>query len=192
VTAVRVLALSGSLRRGSYNTALLGRRPSWRRPASSSICTAGCGSVPPFDEDQENVTRRRQSPNCARRSLPPDALLVATPEYNFSIPGQLKNAIDWLSRPAGASALRGKPAVVVGASTGMFGAVWAQAEVRKVLGATGARVIDTELAVRAAHEAFDRSGRLREPGFEARSLQRSSPRSAARRASATAGLLPST
>jgi len=76
-----------------------------------------------------------------------DAVLIATPEYNHSIPGQLKNALDWVSRPAGKSALNGKPAAAIGASTGMFGAVWAQAELRKVLGAMGGRVIEAELPI---------------------------------------------
>ena len=76
-----------------------------------------------------------------------DAVLIATPEYNHSIPGQLKNALDWASRPAGESALERNPAAVVGASTGMFGAVWAQAELRKVLGAMGGRVLEAELPV---------------------------------------------
>ena len=75
-----------------------------------------------------------------------DAVLFATPEYNSSIPGVLKNAIDWASRPLADSPLRNKPVAVIGASTGMFGAVWAQAELRKVLGATGARVAEVELA----------------------------------------------
>ena len=79
-----------------------------------------------------------------------DAVLVATPEYNHSIPGVLKNALDWASRPAGQSALNGTPAAVIGASTGMFGAVWAQAETRKVLGALGGRVVEAELLVARA------------------------------------------
>ena len=79
-----------------------------------------------------------------------DAVLIATPEYNHSIPGVLKNALDWASRPAGQSALNGKPAAAIGASTGMFGAVWAQAETRKVLGALGGRVVETELPVARA------------------------------------------
>jgi chromate reductase len=84
-----------------------------------------------------------------------DAVLFATPEYNSSIPGQLKNAVDWASRPKAEAALRNKPVAVIGASTSMFGALWAQAELRKVLSAAGARVLDTELAVATAHEAFD-------------------------------------
>jgi chromate reductase, NAD(P)H dehydrogenase (quinone) len=74
-------------------------------------------------------------------------VLFATPEYNHSVPGSLKNAIDWVSRPFGINPLRNKPVAVIGASTGIFGAVWAQAELRKVLGALGARVLDRELAV---------------------------------------------
>jgi chromate reductase len=89
-----------------------------------------------------------------------DALLIATPEYNHSIPGVLKNAIDWASRPPAETPLNGKPAAVVGASTGRFGAVWAAAELRKVLTATGARVVGPELAVPLARQAFDPDGRL--------------------------------
>src|SRR5206468_4915051 len=95
-----------------------------------------------------------------------DAVLFATPEYNSSIPGVLKNAVDWASRPLATNPLRNKPVAVIGASTGMFGAVWAQAELRKVLGATGARVTDVELAVGHAHEQFDPAGRLADPTQE--------------------------
>ena len=93
--------------------------------------------------------------------------LIATPEYNHSIPGQLKNALDWASRPFPDNAVRDKPVAVVGASTGLFGAVWAQAELRKVLGAAGAHVIDEELPVPSAHEAFDADGSLRDPSLRA-------------------------
>jgi chromate reductase len=89
-----------------------------------------------------------------------DAVLVATPEYNSSIPGALKNALDWASRPAGESALMGTPAAVVGASTGMFGAVWAQAETRKVLGALGGRVLEREFPFPRAQDAYS-DGELR-------------------------------
>src|SRR5204863_4509363 len=87
-----------------------------------------------------------------------DAILFSTPEYNSSIPGQLKNALDWVSRPVATNALRNKPVAVVGASTGAFGAVWAQAELRKVLAALGARVLDVELPVAQAHTRFDEAG----------------------------------
>ena len=83
-----------------------------------------------------------------------DAVLVSTPEYNSSIPGALKNALDWASRPAGESALMGTPAAVIGASTGMFGAVWAQAETRKVLGALGGRVLEREFPFARAQDAY--------------------------------------
>ena len=87
-----------------------------------------------------------------------DALLIATPEYNSSIPGVLKNALDWASRPRAGSPLAGKPAAVIGSSTGLFGAVWAQAETRKVLGSTGARVVDRELPIGQVDEALDARG----------------------------------
>jgi chromate reductase len=95
-----------------------------------------------------------------------DAVFFATPEYNSSIPGVLKNAVDWLSRPLAESALRGKPVAVVGASTGAFGAVWAQAELRKVLASTGARVIEGEVAVGHATDRFGSDGRLNDADLE--------------------------
>jgi chromate reductase len=93
-------------------------------------------------------------------------VLFATPEYNSSIPGALKNAVDWASRPIATNPLRNKPVAVIGASTGMFGAVWAQAELRKVLGATGARVTEVELAVGHAHEHLDPAGHPDDPAQE--------------------------
>src|SRR5688500_16263661 len=90
-------------------------------------------------------------------------LLIATPEYNGSIPGQLKNALDWASRPFPDNALRGRPAAVVGASTGLFGAVWAQAELRKVLRTAGADVLADELPIGMADSAFTPDGSLADP-----------------------------
>jgi chromate reductase len=92
-----------------------------------------------------------------------DAVLISTPEYNHSIPGTLKNALDWVSRPIATTPLRGKPAAVVGASTGLFGAVWAQAELRKVLTTIGARVVDRELPVPQADESLRADGLPLEP-----------------------------
>ncbi len=149
---MRVLGISGSLRRDSHNSALL-RAAAERLPAGAELVPfERLAEVPPYDEDVETtpVPEPVQALREAIRGA--DAVLIATPEYNHSIPGQLKNALDWASRPAGKSALNGKPAMVIGASTGMFGAVWAQAELRKVLGAMGGRVIEAELPVAHAAE----------------------------------------
>lgn len=148
---MRVLGISGSLRRDSLNGALL-RAVAERLPAGAeSVLYEGLRDVPPYDEDAEASTPPVvEELRIAVREA--DAILIATPEYNHSIPGQLKNALDWVSRPAGQSALNGKPAAAIGASTGMFGAVWAQAELRKVLAAMGGRVIEEELPVGHAHD----------------------------------------
>jgi chromate reductase len=156
---MRVLGISGSLRRDSYNSALL-RAAAERLPAGVELVEFdGLREIPPYDADAE----LEATPEAVRRLREAirgaDAVLVATPEYNHSIPGVLKNALDWASRPAGQSALMGKPAAAIGASTGMFGGVWAQAETRKVLGALGGRVIESELPIPRAGEAYE-DGRL--------------------------------
>jgi chromate reductase len=89
-----------------------------------------------------------------------DAVFFATPEYNSSIPGALKNALDWASRPLATNAFRNKPVAVIGSSAGAFGGVWAAAELRKVLGAMGARVTEVEMVVGHAHDKRDESGEL--------------------------------
>jgi chromate reductase len=156
---MRVLGISGSLRRGSFNTALL-RAAAERLPAGAELVEYdGLRDVPPYDEDVEMGGTPGVVEELREAVRDADAVLIATPEYNSSIPGQLKNALDWVSRPAGQSALNGKPAAVVGASTGMFGAVWAQAELRKVLAAMGGRVIEAELPIAHAHELLE-DGRL--------------------------------
>jgi len=160
---MRVLGISGSLRRESHNSALL-RAAAERLPAGVELIPYGrLAEIPPYDEDAE--VRHVPEPVRELREaiLNADAVLIATPEYNHSIPGQLKNALDWASRPAGKSALNGKPAAVVGASTGMFGAVWAQAELRKILGAMGGRVLEAELPVSHAAELRDRDRLKLEP-----------------------------
>src|SRR5918994_825330 len=118
--------------------------------------------IPPYDADLEAEVTPAAVAELRRAIREADAVLVATPEYNHSIPGVLKNALDWASRPAGQSALTGKPAAVIGASTGMFGAVWAQAETRKVLSALGGRVVEAELPVARAQD-LHRDGRLELP-----------------------------
>jgi len=149
---MRVLGISGSLRRDSYNSALL-RAAAERLPAGGELIEfARLGEIPPYDEDVELEATPTVVEELREAVRSADAILIATPEYNHSIPGQLKNALDWVSRPAGKSALNSKPAAVIGASTGMFGAVWAQAELRKVLGAMGGRVVEAELPVGHAKE----------------------------------------
>jgi chromate reductase, NAD(P)H dehydrogenase (quinone) len=149
---MRVLGISGSLRRDSLNSALL-RAAAERLPAGAELVTfERLAEIPPFSEDAEAAPAPDPVRELREAIRSADAVLIATPEYNHSLPGQLKNALDWASRPAGQSALNGKPAAVVGASTGMFGAVWAQAELRKVLGAMGGRVIEAELPVGHAKE----------------------------------------
>src|SRR5262249_36496058 len=119
----------------------------------------GLKQIPPFDEDDE-ASPAPEVLDWRNAIASADAVLFATPEYNSSIPGQLKNAVDWASRPKAEAALRHKPVAVIGASKSMFGALWAQDELRKVLSASGARVLDTELAVATAHEAFDEDDQL--------------------------------
>jgi len=150
---MRVLGISGSLRSDSHNTRLLHHAAELLPDGATLDVWADLKALPPFDEDDEAfppaaVLALRQAVADA------DAVLIATPEYNSSLPGQLKNALDWLSRPVNDSALRNKPVAVVGASPGMFGAVWAQAEARKVLGAIGARVVDRELPLGAVDEVL--------------------------------------
>jgi chromate reductase, NAD(P)H dehydrogenase (quinone) len=157
---MRVLGISGSLRRDSLNSALL-RAAAERLPAGVELVAfERLRDIPPYDADAEAAGPTPEAVRELREAIRgADAVLVATPEYNNSIPGQLKNALDWASRPAGQSALTGKPAAAIGASTGMFGAVWAQAEARKVLGAMGGRVVEAELPIGHAQELLA-DGRL--------------------------------
>jgi chromate reductase, NAD(P)H dehydrogenase (quinone) len=151
----RILGISGSLRRDSHNTSLLRTAAEAAGPDVELELYASLKQVPPYDEDDDVYPRPASVDHLASAISAADGVLFATPEYNSSIPGQLKNAIDWISRPVATNVLRNKPVAVVGASTGAFGAVWAQAELRKVLAALGARVLDFELPVPHAHTRFD-------------------------------------
>src|SRR5919204_6006282 len=157
---MRVLGISGSLRRGSYNTQVL-REAARLLPADVELTLFdGLKEVPPYDEDDDVQPAPAAVARLRDAIAGADAVLFSTPEYNSSLPGQLKNAIDWASRPLATNVLRNKPVAVVGASTGAFGAVWAQAELRKVLATAGARVVEGEVAVGHAPERFDEAGRL--------------------------------
>src|SRR5262245_34714710 len=159
--ALRILGISGSLRRDSHNSALLRNARELRPPDVEVEIFDGLKAIPPYDADDDDAERPIAEVAAFKRAIDEaDGLLIATPEYNHSIPGVLKNAIDWASRPVATTVMRGKPAAVIGASTGLFGAVWSQAEMRKVLGATGAEVVDRELPVVQAHMQFDEYGNL--------------------------------
>jgi chromate reductase, NAD(P)H dehydrogenase (quinone) len=154
----RILGISGSLRRDSHNTNLLRAAAEAAGPDVELELYEGLKEVPPYDEDDDVHPRPESVARLNAAIADADAVLFSTPEYNASIPGHLKNAIDWVSRPVATNVLRNKPVAVVGASTGAFGAVWAQAELRKVLAALGARVLDLELPVPHAHTRFDEAG----------------------------------
>jgi chromate reductase, NAD(P)H dehydrogenase (quinone) len=173
---MRILAVSGSLREGSFNTSLL-RAALEAAPEGVELeLWSGLGELPLYDEDLDagniagkagDVQRKaweNDVPESVRRLredwAKADAILFATPEYNGSIPGGLKNAIDWASRPRLEAVLRNKPVAVVGASTGQFGALWAQQDLKRILGIAGARVVGTEIPVSRAYERFDAEGRL--------------------------------
>jgi chromate reductase, NAD(P)H dehydrogenase (quinone) len=157
---MRILAVSGSLRESSFNTSLL-RAALEAAPEGVELeLWEGIGDLPLYDEDlegadvPESVRRLREDWGAA------DAILFSTPEYNGSIPGGLKNAVDWASRPRLEGVLRNKPVAVIGASTGQFGALWAQQDLKRILGVAGARVVGTEIPVARAHERIDAAGRL--------------------------------
>ena len=157
---MRVLGISGSLRSGSHNTSLLREAGRHMRDGVEYAIYDGLREIPPYDEDLDAEGTPAAVADLKRAITEADGVLFATPEYNSSIPGQLKNAIDWVSRPFATNPLRNKPVAVIGASTGMFGAMWAQAELRKVLAATGARVVDAELSVPKAQAHLGEGGSL--------------------------------
>ena len=150
---MRVLAISGSLRRDSYNSALLRAAAEVAPEGVEVVFFDGLREIPPFDQDDE-ATTPPEVLKLRRAIEDADALLFSTPEYNGSVPGVLKNAVDWASRPRATTVMQNKPAAVIGASTGMFGAVWAQNDLRRILGLTGNRVLDLELPVGRAQETF--------------------------------------
>lgn len=158
---MRVLGINGSLRAGSLNGQLLLLAEEELPEGAELALYDELASIPPFDQDLADL-----APDAVERLkdeiAASDAILIATPEFNGSIPGQLKNAIDWVSRPLADNPARGKPVAVIGASTSSFGGIWAQRELRKVMGILGARVLDVELPVAKAHD------RLADPDAELR------------------------
>jgi chromate reductase len=153
---VRVLAVSGSLRADSYNTRLL-EAAAAAAPAGVEVellDPALIADLPLYDQDLEDEGAPASVDLLREAWAGADAILFATPEYNGSVPGGLKNAIDWASRPKFDAALTNKTVGVIGASTGQFGAMWAQQDLRKILGIAGARVVGDGLPVARSHEGF--------------------------------------
>jgi len=157
---VRILAISGSLRQASHNTALLRAAATMAPDGVDVELFDGLERIPPYNEDHESdppaeVARLREEIGAA------DAVLFSTPEYNGTLPGQLKQVVDWGSRPHGqACSLWGKPTAVIGASVTDYGAMWAQDHLRKALKLAGARVLDAEMPVPKATDRFDDDGEL--------------------------------
>ena len=154
-----ILAISGSLRAESYNTKLLAEAVSVAPVGAKLVAWGDLGSIPPFSEDNENDAG--PAVHALRAAIAEaDAVLIATPEYNGSLPGQLKNALDWASRPFPDNVLRHKLVAVIGASPSPGGTAQAQVDARKVLTAIGAQVLDAEVLVPHAYRQFDSTGRL--------------------------------
>jgi NAD(P)H-dependent FMN reductase len=149
-----VLVLVGSLRAASLNRQLA-ELAAETAPEGIDVSVyqgvgGGLGDLPFYNEDIDNPADVPASVTALRSAVADaDAVLVVTPEYNGSIPGVLKNAIDWLSRPYGQSALNGKPLAVVGTAFGQYGGVWAHDESRKSFGIAGADVVDVSFSLPA-------------------------------------------
>jgi chromate reductase, NAD(P)H dehydrogenase (quinone) len=164
---VCVLGFAGSLRRDSYNSKLLQAAAQLFPNGVVFELWRGIGDLPAYNEDLDRAEPPATVVQLRQDIATADALLFATPEYNASVPGGLKNTLDWASRPYTTNVLRRKPVAVIGASTGLFGAIWAQAELRKILSACGARVLDRQLPVARADDAFAPDGSLADPELAA-------------------------
>jgi chromate reductase len=164
---MRILAISGSLRSGSHNTALLRAAARLAPPGVDVELLTGLELLPPYNQDLDDENPPAPVQQLRGRIADADALLISTPEYNGTMPGHLKQLVDWASRPYGPeAALYGKPVAVIGASISDYGALWAQDHLRRALGIAGARVLGRELALGAAPTKLDQSGSLTDPELE--------------------------
>ena len=158
-TPVRILGIAGSLRRESYNRAAL-QAATQLAPEDATIEIFELDGIPGFSEDNERNPPEKVV-ELKRRVRDSDAVLFVTPEYNYSIPGVLKNAIDWASRPYGDSAWSGKPAAIMGASVGAMGTARAQYHLRQVMVFLNMFPVNQpEVMIAKAHERFDAQGNL--------------------------------
>lgn len=160
-----VLAISGSLRADSLNTKLIRAATQLAPPELDVHLYEGLREIPPFDMDVDLAGPPEAVSDLRERVAAADGLLICTPEYNYNIPGVLKNALDWASTPPHASALHRKPVALMGASPTNFGTVRAQLALRQVFLWTGSPVVPgPEVMVFRAHERFDDDGRLVDEG----------------------------
>lgn len=156
---IRVLGISGSLRKGSYNSAAL-RAAGELLPDGMSLDIASIADIPLYDEDVRQQGFPPSVERFRRQIAEADALLIATPEYNYSVPGVLKNAIDWASRPP-EQPFEAKPIAIMGASPGMLGTARAQYHLRQCFIYLNGLILNRpEVMIAAAHQKFDAEGRL--------------------------------
>ena len=156
---LKILGFAGSLRVGSYNKALL-RATLELLPEDVNLEIFGIDGIPPFNQDIEKdmPTKVREFKSKIREA---DAILIATPEYNYSVPGVLKNAIDWASRPYGDNAFEGKPAAIMSASVGMLGGARAQYHLRQIFVFLNVYPVNgPEVILPFAQDKFDANGKL--------------------------------
>jgi chromate reductase, NAD(P)H dehydrogenase (quinone) len=161
--ATKLAGIAGSLRHGSFNRMLLQAAAQVLPPDVELATFDALDRIPPFNEDWEAGPAPVAVAQLRQLIADADGLVIATPEYNGSIPGQLKNALDWASRPRGSAALQDKPTAVISASPSANGAAWAAADLRKVLTIAGATVTSTGLAVARAFAQFGPDGQLTDP-----------------------------
>jgi chromate reductase len=161
MSELRILGISGSLRADSHNSALL-RAAAKFAPAGVSVeLYQGLRDLPPYDQDFDTEHPPAQVADLRARISAADGVLIATPEYNYGVPGALKNAIDWASRPAATSSLKGKPVAIMGAAPTNFGGVRAQLALRQSFLWIDAKVVGKpEVIVFRSHERFDEGGNL--------------------------------
>lgn len=156
---IRILGIAGSLRGQSYNRAAL-RAATQLAPEGAEVETFELDGIPLFNQDEEKNPPAKVL-ELKRRVREADALLVVTPEYNYSVPGVLKNAIDWASRPYGDNAWDGKPAAIMGASIGAIGTARAQYHLRQIFVFLNVFPVNQpEVMIGNAHERFDAEGNL--------------------------------
>src|SRR4051794_38106833 len=156
---IRILGIAGSLRRGSYNRAAL-RAATELVPEGAILETFELDGIPGFNQDEEQNPPAKVT-ELKSRIREADAVLFVTPEYNYSVPGVLKNAIDWASRPYGDSAWNGKPAAIMGASVGTIGTARAQYHLRQVMVFLNMFPVNQpEVMIGNASERFDEQGNL--------------------------------